>query len=72
VPPGEIERWANENDPIDRYSKRLVAEGFDKSALDAIDTRVKMRSIARLTKPTPHRCRTRPMRWWGFMQIRRR
>jgi len=41
VPPGEIERWANENDPIDRYSKRLVAEGFDKSALDAIDTRVK-------------------------------
>jgi len=41
VPPGEIERWANENDPIDRYSKRLVGEGFDKSALDAIDTRVK-------------------------------
>jgi TPP-dependent pyruvate/acetoin dehydrogenase alpha subunit len=41
VPPGEIDRWANENDPIDRYSKRLLGEGFDKSALDAIDTRVK-------------------------------
>jgi TPP-dependent pyruvate/acetoin dehydrogenase alpha subunit len=41
VPPGEIDRWANENDPIDRYSKRLLGEGFDKSDLDAIDTRVK-------------------------------
>jgi TPP-dependent pyruvate/acetoin dehydrogenase alpha subunit len=41
VPPGEIDRWASENDPIDRYSKRLLDEGFDKPALDAIDTRVK-------------------------------
>ena len=41
VPPGEIDRWANENDPIDRYSKRLLGQGFDKPALDAIDTRVK-------------------------------
>jgi TPP-dependent pyruvate/acetoin dehydrogenase alpha subunit len=41
VPPGEIDRWASENDPIDRYSKRLLDEGFDKSALDAIDSRVK-------------------------------
>jgi TPP-dependent pyruvate/acetoin dehydrogenase alpha subunit len=41
VPPGEIDRWANENDPIDRYSKRLLSEGFDKPALDAIDARVK-------------------------------
>jgi TPP-dependent pyruvate/acetoin dehydrogenase alpha subunit len=41
VPPGEIDRWANENDPIDRYSKRLLGDGFDKPALDAIDTRVK-------------------------------
>jgi TPP-dependent pyruvate/acetoin dehydrogenase alpha subunit len=41
VPPGEIDRWANENDPIDRYSKRLLGEGFDKPALEAIDTRVK-------------------------------
>jgi pyruvate dehydrogenase E1 component alpha subunit/2-oxoisovalerate dehydrogenase E1 component alpha subunit len=41
VPAGEIDRWANENDPIDRYSKRLLGEGFGKSDLDAIDTRVK-------------------------------
>jgi TPP-dependent pyruvate/acetoin dehydrogenase alpha subunit len=41
VPPGEIDRWANENDPIDRYSKRLLGEGSDKADLDAIDTRVK-------------------------------
>jgi pyruvate dehydrogenase E1 component alpha subunit/2-oxoisovalerate dehydrogenase E1 component alpha subunit len=41
VPPGEIDRWATENDPIDRYVKALIDEGFDKSALDAIDARVK-------------------------------
>jgi pyruvate dehydrogenase E1 component alpha subunit/2-oxoisovalerate dehydrogenase E1 component alpha subunit len=41
VPPGEIDRWASENDPIDRYSKRLLDEGLDKPVLDAIDTRVK-------------------------------
>ena len=41
VPPGEIDRWATENDPIDRYVKVLFDEGFDKAALDAIDARVK-------------------------------
>ena len=41
VPPGEIERWASENDPIDRYVKALLGEGFDRTALDAIDARVK-------------------------------
>jgi len=41
VPPGEIDRWASENDPIDRYVKRLVGEGVEKKELDAIDARVK-------------------------------
>jgi pyruvate dehydrogenase E1 component alpha subunit/2-oxoisovalerate dehydrogenase E1 component alpha subunit len=41
VPPGEIDRWATENDPIDRYVKRLLNEGFDQAALNAIDARVK-------------------------------
>jgi len=41
VPPGEIDRWASENDPIDRYVKVLLSEGLDKTALDAIDARVK-------------------------------
>jgi len=40
VPPGEIDRWASENDPIDRYAKRLVSDGFDKSELAATDARV--------------------------------
>ena len=40
VPPGEIDRWASENDPIDRYMKRLLSEGFDQSELGAIDARV--------------------------------
>ena len=42
VPPGEIDRWASENDPIDRYVKVLLDEGFDKAALEAIDARVKV------------------------------
>jgi len=40
VPPGEIDRWASENDPIDRYLKRLLAEGFDRSDLDGTEARV--------------------------------
>jgi pyruvate dehydrogenase E1 component alpha subunit/2-oxoisovalerate dehydrogenase E1 component alpha subunit len=41
VPPGEIERWASENDPIDRYIARLLTEGFDRKELEAADARVK-------------------------------
>ena len=41
VPAGEIDRWASENDPIDRYAKRLLSEDFDQSELAAIDARVK-------------------------------
>jgi pyruvate dehydrogenase E1 component alpha subunit/2-oxoisovalerate dehydrogenase E1 component alpha subunit len=42
VPPGEIERWAAENDPIDRYQDRLVRElGFDRADLDDVDGRVR-------------------------------
>jgi len=42
VPEGEIERWAAENDPIDRYVVRLTEElGFDRAALDAVDARVR-------------------------------
>jgi TPP-dependent pyruvate/acetoin dehydrogenase alpha subunit len=40
VPAGEIERWAAENDPIDRYVKRLLEEGVGQSELAAIDARV--------------------------------
>jgi len=41
VPPGEIDRWASENDPIDRHVKRLLSEGLEKKELDAVDARVK-------------------------------
>jgi TPP-dependent pyruvate/acetoin dehydrogenase alpha subunit len=41
VPPGEIEKWASENDPLDRYVKRLLVEGFEQTELEAIDARVK-------------------------------
>ena len=42
VPAGEIERWAAENDPIDRYVARLTRElGFERAELDAVDARVR-------------------------------
>ncbi|HZF68703.1 MAG TPA: thiamine pyrophosphate-dependent dehydrogenase E1 component subunit alpha [Gemmatirosa sp.] len=42
VPDGEIERWAAENDPIDRYVARLVGElGFAPAELEAVDARVR-------------------------------
>jgi TPP-dependent pyruvate/acetoin dehydrogenase alpha subunit len=41
VPPGEIDRWASENDPIDRYVKRLLSEGLSQAELDTVDARIK-------------------------------
>jgi TPP-dependent pyruvate/acetoin dehydrogenase alpha subunit/transketolase C-terminal domain/subunit len=42
VPPGEIDRWAAENDPVDRYAARLTGEmGFAQAELDAVDARVR-------------------------------
>jgi pyruvate dehydrogenase E1 component alpha subunit/2-oxoisovalerate dehydrogenase E1 component alpha subunit len=42
VPAGEIERWARENDPVDRYVVRLQKEfGFAEEELRAVDDRVR-------------------------------
>jgi TPP-dependent pyruvate/acetoin dehydrogenase alpha subunit len=42
VPEGEIERWARDNDPLDRYAARLTGElGFDPAEIAAIDSRVR-------------------------------
>jgi len=41
VPKGEIERWAEENDPITRYVGRLTSElGFTDAEITAVDARV--------------------------------
>ncbi len=41
VPQGEIERWAGENDPLDRYIARLTGrENVDAAELAAIDARI--------------------------------
>ncbi len=41
VPPGEIEKWATSNDPIDRYIKVLTMDlKVDASQLEKIDNRV--------------------------------
>src|SRR3954465_4412825 len=41
VPKGEIEKWAEENDPLDRYIKRLTTElGFTAAEITAVDERV--------------------------------
>jgi TPP-dependent pyruvate/acetoin dehydrogenase alpha subunit len=40
-PPGEIERWAQENDPLDRYAKVLSGrEGISAAELEQVDARV--------------------------------
>jgi TPP-dependent pyruvate/acetoin dehydrogenase alpha subunit len=42
VPKGEIERWERENDPIDRYQKRLLSEfGLGPKELAQMDERVR-------------------------------
>jgi pyruvate dehydrogenase E1 component alpha subunit/2-oxoisovalerate dehydrogenase E1 component alpha subunit len=42
VPAGEIDRWARENDPLDRYVRALTETyGFAADALAAIDARVR-------------------------------
>ena len=41
MPAGEIDHWARENDPVDRYVQRLTdAEGVAPDELAAIDARV--------------------------------
>src|SRR5215216_1112137 len=41
VPAGEIDRWARENDPVDRYVKDLTGrDGIAVSELEQIDARV--------------------------------
>jgi pyruvate dehydrogenase E1 component alpha subunit/2-oxoisovalerate dehydrogenase E1 component alpha subunit len=40
VPEGEGERWARENDPIDRFVARLIGEGVTTEELAEIDVRV--------------------------------
>jgi TPP-dependent pyruvate/acetoin dehydrogenase alpha subunit len=40
VPPGQIEKWAAENDPLDRYVARLAGEGVGGEELAAIDARI--------------------------------
>jgi TPP-dependent pyruvate/acetoin dehydrogenase alpha subunit len=41
VPPGEIDRWARENDPLDRYTRELTGrKGVQSGELERIDARV--------------------------------
>ena len=42
VPAGEIDRWAKENDPVDRYVRELTSRhGFSTADVEAVDQRVK-------------------------------
>lgn len=42
VPTGELDRWAAENDPIDRYTQVLTGTfGFEGAALEGLDARVR-------------------------------
>jgi TPP-dependent pyruvate/acetoin dehydrogenase alpha subunit len=43
VPTGEIERWERENDPLDRYARRLTEDlGFKPAEVAATDQRVRV------------------------------
>src|SRR5712664_1688388 len=43
VPPGELERWARENDPVDRYVARMLGTDWvSESDLKGIDDRVRV------------------------------
>jgi TPP-dependent pyruvate/acetoin dehydrogenase alpha subunit len=49
VPAGELDRWARENDPVDRFTTVLTAkEGVPRAELDRIDARV----VAEIDKAT--------------------
>jgi len=42
VPPGELERWARENDPVDRYVQQLLQHAWvEQEDLSAIDASVR-------------------------------
>lgn len=42
IAPGEVERWAEQNDPLDRWSRRLREEfGVEQGTLDAVDAAVR-------------------------------
>ncbi len=58
VPDGEVERWATENDPIDRYVRVLIdREKVERAEIDAIDARalaeVDAATDAALASPQP-------------------
>jgi len=43
VPAGEIDRWARENDPVDRYIRELTSQyAFSTADLETVDNRVKL------------------------------
>jgi pyruvate dehydrogenase E1 component alpha subunit/2-oxoisovalerate dehydrogenase E1 component alpha subunit len=61
VPPGEIERWERENDPIDRYVRVLkeregVSDGelaeFDRRVQDRIDVATEAAEASPMPEPT--------------------
>ena len=65
VPAGEIERWAAENDPVDRYVRVLQDDyGFPLAELESVDERVRIEVDAateeaeRSPFPEPRDCLT--------------
>jgi pyruvate dehydrogenase E1 component alpha subunit/2-oxoisovalerate dehydrogenase E1 component alpha subunit len=40
IPAGEIERWAEQNDPVDRYVRQLREAGITDTELTAVDARI--------------------------------
>ena len=74
VPPGEIERWERENDPLDRYIARAAWSelGVGATELAAIDARVQSEIDAATDEAEASPMPEGRTRWWACMRIRRR
>jgi len=57
VPKEELDWWAKENDPVDRYVKQLVQGGWaEERELKAIETASRSKSIRRPMPASTSRC----------------
>src|SRR5207248_6442392 len=73
VPKDELDWWAKENDPVDRYAKRLrQSEWVEERELQAIDGRQRRRSTRRRTRASTSLCRPAPRPWRVCTPVRPR
>jgi len=71
VPEGELDKWARENDPVDRYVQRLrSADLVGESDLKDIDDRVRHEVDQATDACVDEPCRTQRARYPACLSIR--